>query len=94
MQCSQHQSNPEWADKSVKEIMTAVNAERRAARQNADEDEEKMEMETLVQSDQPDTGNAARGNSGNNGNGRGNGNSSGNWPGIASNGNPGRGNNR
>jgi membrane protein involved in colicin uptake len=70
----------EWAEKSVKEIMAAVNAERRATRQAVEED--------LAHSLQEDGGNGNRGN-GNTGKG-----SNGNRPGNASNGNPGRGNNR
>ena len=88
----------EWAEKSVKEIMAAVNAERKAARQVVEEGEDEdtdMEMEVLTQSIQEDAGNGNRGN-GNAGRGnRGNsGNSNGNRSGNASNGNPGRGNNK
>jgi len=78
----------EWAEKSVKEIMTAVNAERKAARQAVEDDEEEdTEMEVLTQSLQKDAGNgnAGKGNSGN---------SNGNQPVKASKDNPGRGNKR
>lgn len=74
----------EWAEKSVKEIMAAVNAERRAARQAVEDDEEE-EMEVLTQSLHEDAG---KGNSGNNGN------SNGNRPVKAPKDNPGKGNKR